>query len=448
MAGLFLWLLILGVLAGCGSDPVSTGSRLGGVLSFEPGRVNFARSQEDDSEEIKVKNNSGSELTIYEINHNKSYLNIEREFPVTLKDLESITLAIDFDYEKFDGVRRTSMEVVHSDTSNSPDSLQVLLPIKREVVQRTFSERDEWAVDYHSASGGILVKRKNTRSYTIGTLALNQNSIKAVYHSDIELTPVAYSPDGDEILFYKDFSDSTSQIFTIPVQGGEPLELTDSTARDIPIAYSPEGDQIIMHSNRSGNREIYLMNRNGSEVIRYTNHPAKDTPVGITSNSRYLIFNSERNSPRDTKNIFRINADDGTGLYQLNDTDFEDEAVDLSPTEDRILFFSQRDGGREVYTMNTLGGEVKQLTYNYLLDYPVAYHPDGETILYFSRSQTNKDVYTISESSLIETRITDDYGRDTPVTFIEGGELILFNSNRNTHRHHNIDIYTSSSFVY
>lgn len=440
---LILLFLVSGWVVSCSSDS-PTGSKLGGELKFEPRKVDFSRSQEDDTVDVVVKNNSGNDITIYEAKVNKSYLSVKANFPIIIPDLKTDTLKVNFVYDEFDGVRQTEMVVTYSDTADSPVELQVMLPIKREVTQQTSSEFDEWGVDYHSSHGKILVKRKNERSYTIGMLELNSANVVSVLDSPTELTPVAYSHDGNEILYYKDYSDSASQIFTISIDGGNPMALTDSSARDIPVGYSPDGDRIILHSDRSGNREIYLMNSDGSDVQRYTDNPAKDTPVGITSNNRFLVFNSERNSRNKSLNIFRMNADDGTGLLQLTENDAEDEAVDISPDGDRIAFFSQREGNREIYTMDISGNQVKRLTYNYLLDYPIAYHPDGETILYFSRHQTNVDTYTISEASMIETRITDDYGKDDPVMFFEDGDLILLNTDRNG----NSDIYTSDSFVY
>ena len=44
--------------------------------------------------------------------------------------------------------------------------------------------------------------------------------------------------------------------------------------------FSPDGTQIAFMSNRDGNPEIYVMNRDGSNVRRLTNHPAGDvTPT-------------------------------------------------------------------------------------------------------------------------------------------------------------------------
>ena len=49
--------------------------------------------------------------------------------------------------------------------------------------------------------------------------------------------------------------------------------------------WSPDGTRIAFQSNRDGNAEIYVMNRDGSGIRRVTNHPLSDatptwSPVG------------------------------------------------------------------------------------------------------------------------------------------------------------------------
>lgn len=76
-----------------------------------------------------------------------------------------------------------------------------------------------------------------------------------------------WSPDGTEIAFFSMVQGSRRQdIFVINADGTELRQLTDSpTTVDEDPAWSPDGSQIAFQSNRDGNYEIYVMNRDGSE---------------------------------------------------------------------------------------------------------------------------------------------------------------------------------------
>ena len=42
------------------------------------------------------------------------------------------------------------------------------------------------------------------------------------------------------------------------------------------LAWSPDGEHIAFSSNRDGNEELYLMNRDGSDMHRITNNATED----------------------------------------------------------------------------------------------------------------------------------------------------------------------------
>ena len=69
-------------------------------------------------------------------------------------------------------------------------------------------------------------------------------------------------------------------------QGGETQNLLP--------AWSPDGTRIAFTSNRDGNAEIYVINRDGSNVRRLTNHPAIDTTPTWSPTGTQIAFTSDR----------------------------------------------------------------------------------------------------------------------------------------------------------
>ncbi len=78
-------------------------------------------------------------------------------------------------------------------------------------------------------------------------------------------TDPSWSPMGDEIA-YTGLIDSRFEIFTIPVTGGNPHQLTETGDNQSP-SWSPDGRQIVFSSRRGGAKSaLYVMYSNGSHV--------------------------------------------------------------------------------------------------------------------------------------------------------------------------------------
>ena len=60
------------------------------------------------------------------------------------------------------------------------------------------------------------------------------------------------------------------------IDGSKQTRLTDNPASDANPGWSPDGKKIVFHTDRDGNREIYVMNADGSGTLRVTNDPSDD----------------------------------------------------------------------------------------------------------------------------------------------------------------------------
>ena len=79
--------------------------------------------------------------------------------------------------------------------------------------------------------------------------------------------------------------------------------------------------------------------------------------------------------------IFTADAD-GSGLSQLTTTPGYDAEATISPTGDRIVFTSVRNGDLDLYSMNLDGSDVLQLTNEIGYDGGAFYSWDGKRIVY------------------------------------------------------------------
>ena len=84
---------------------------------------------------------------------------------------------------------------------------------------------------------------------------------------------LAVSPDA-QWLAYDSNLNGNQDIYKIPVDGGEPQQLTHNQADDFAPAWSPDGKHLTYHTLLKGNRDIYIMDASGGNHV-----PILDTPV-------------------------------------------------------------------------------------------------------------------------------------------------------------------------
>ncbi|KPF43853.1 TolB family protein [Rhizobium sp. G187] len=84
-----------------------------------------------------------------------------------------------------------------------------------------------------------------------------------------------WSPDG-KTLAYCGIRDDIFDIYTIPVDGGDELRLTQGEGRNDGPDWSADGEWIYFNSSRSGLMQIWRMRPDGRDVQRLTNSDSGD----------------------------------------------------------------------------------------------------------------------------------------------------------------------------
>ncbi len=144
------------------------------------------------------------------------------------------------------------------------------------------------------------------------------------------------------------------QIFIMDPETGESHMVSTGKGRTTCSYFYPSGEQILYSS---------------------THHHDASCPPNPDFSMGYVwpIYH--------TYDIFVANVD-GSNLRALTETDGYDAEATFSPTGDRIVFTSVRDGDLELYSMAPDGSDVRRLTNRIGYDGGAFYSPDGSKIVW------------------------------------------------------------------
>jgi len=101
-----------------------------------------------------------------------------------------------------------------------------------------------------------------------------------------------------------------------------------------------------------------------------------------------------------------------------------------------ILFISNRGGNQDVYTLNLMTREIKNLTNNKSDNSFATYSPDGQKIAFVTNRDGNPEIYTMNADGSNQVNITKNPAEDSFPDWTPDGKRIVFASARDGGKRH------------
>jgi Tol biopolymer transport system component len=249
----------------------------------------------------------------------------------------------------------------------------------------------------------------------------------------------AFSPDGRTLSFSRFSNGGVSDIYLVPVGGGEPSRLTLDNRYIDGLAWTADGREIVFHVGRGGDYGLWRISVTGGTPERLAVGGDSDFSPPLSPQGNRLAISRQRNrlayvqSAFDT-NIWRIEIPKSKGrgnppIKLIVSTNL-DQGPQYSPDGKRIVFESTRSGSCEVWLCDSNGTNLDQLTsYGRVTGTP-RWSPDGRHIAFDSRIETNSDIYVMGAEGGSPRRLTTETSDDNVPSWSRDGRWIYFCSNR------------------
>jgi hypothetical protein len=180
--------------------------------------------------------------------------------------------------------------------------------------------------------------------------------------------------------------------------------------------------KISFTSDRTGNKEVFVMNPDGTNPVNISNSSGTDENADWSPDGKKLAFSSNRDGDFE---IFSMN-EDGSNQVQLTNSPTTDGGGRWSPDGTKIAFQTFRTGNFEIFVMNADGSNPVNLSNNAATELQANWSPDGAKIVFTSNRDGNSEVYIMKANGSNQVRLTNDAGSDQSPSFSPNGAKILF----------------------
>jgi TolB protein len=216
------------------------------------------------------------------------------------------------------------------------------------------------------------------------------------------------------------------EIWLVDVTGDNARPVTQNGSLNLCPAWSPDHRSIAWTSYRRGNPDLYVKDLVSGAIRMLSAKPGLEVSPAYSPDGRYIALGRSENGDTD---IWLIDAQTGKDVRRLTTGGGIDVSPHFSPDGSQIVFASERSGGSQIYVVPTAGGEARRLTQlgGFFTD-PV-FSPDGKAVAFVSRSG-HFDVLTVRADGSGLTRITQDQGDNEDPSWSADGRYLVFTSTR------------------
>jgi len=171
-------------------------------------------------------------------------------------------------------------------------------------------------------------------------------------------------------------------------------------------------------------------NSSFTELTNGTTHHCHNPTWSSDGNTIFFTENDDRTALGLSKIVI-----DGSGMVNLTNDPNHDyvnlPGSSLCASNGKLVISSDKGGHDNIWTIDTVTGEMEQLTDGAYDDYEPTWSSDCSWIAFQSKRDENWDIYKMKADGTSITRLTSNAADDSEPNWSPNGEWIAFQSKRN-----------------
>jgi eukaryotic-like serine/threonine-protein kinase len=240
-----------------------------------------------------------------------------------------------------------------------------------------------------------------------------------------------FSPDSQTLAFVRWDTLITSDLYLVPVIGGEPRRLTFDSMLISGLAWTLDGREIVFSSNRGGTPCLWRIPVFGGTPERLAVGGDNVGRSSIARQGHRLAYVQGFQSV----NINRIEVAGATSLNNppptLIGSTRTQSGPQFSPDGKSIAFQTDRSGSPEIWMCDSEGlNPIRLTSFGGPEVGSPRWSPDGKQLAFDSHAKGHADIYVLSVEGGLPRRITSESSTDVLPSWSKDGRWIYFASNR------------------
>ena len=253
--------------------------------------------------------------------------------------------------------------------------------------------------------------------------------------------PFHVSPDGQTVAFVRGGVSGASDLYTMPIAGGEPRRLTRWNTAFAGVAWTTDGRELIYSVLESAGFRLWRIAAAGDSTgngvrVADAGEDATSPTLSRRGTNRPVRLAYEKQTEDVSVRVVDLAAprsgDIITATTLLADATFSrDCAVRMSPDGSEVAFSSLRSGEHLLWMSRRDGSGLRKLSAMAAPEIVAGgWSPDGQRMVFDATIDGNRDIYVADTTSGRGERLTDEPSADGIASWSRDGRWVYFVSNR------------------